>query len=163
MGLIKAAFGAMNSTFADQWKEFFYCEALPADVLVRRGEKQIGKRSSNKKGNDNVISNGSGIAVADGQCMIIVEQGKVVEICAEPGEYTYDTSSEPSVFTGKFGKGLKDMFKTMGKRFTYGGDAAKDQRVYYFNTKEIMGNRFGTPSPIMFDVVNKQKIGRAHV
>ena len=156
MGLIKAAFGAMNSTFADQWKEFFYCEALPADVLVRRGEKQIGKRSSNKKGNDNVISNGSGIAVADGQCMIIVEQGKVVEICAEPGEYTYDTSSEPSVFTGKFGKGLKDMFKTMGKRFTYGGDAAKDQRVYYFNTKEIMGNRFGTPSPIMFDVVNKQ-------
>ncbi|MBE6672737.1 MAG: SPFH domain-containing protein [Ruminococcaceae bacterium] len=156
MGLIKAAFGAMNSTFADQWKEFFYCEALPADVLVRRGEKQIGKRSSNKKGNDNVISNGSGIAVADGQCMIIVEQGKVVELCAEPGEYTYDTSTEPSVFTGKFGKGLKDMFKTMGKRFTYGGDAGKDQRVYYFNTKEIMGNRFGTPSPIMFDVVNKQ-------
>ena len=91
MGLIKAAFGAMNSTFADQWKEFFYCDALPADVLVRRGQKQIGKRSSNKKGNDNIISNGSGIAVADGQCMIIVEQGKVVEVCAEPGEYTYDT------------------------------------------------------------------------
>ena len=155
MGLIKAAFGAMNGTFADQWKDFFYCEALPADVLVRRGQKQIGKRSSNKKGNDNIISNGSGVAVADGQCMIIVEQGKVVELCAEPGEYTYDTSSEPSVFTGEFGKGLKDAFSTMGKRFTYGGDTGKDQRVYYFNTKEIMGNRFGTPSPIMFDVVLK--------
>ncbi len=156
MGLIKAAFGAINGTFADQWKEFFYCDALPTDVLVRRGQKQIGKRSSNKKGNDNIISNGSGIAVADGQCMIIVEQGKIVEVCAEPGEYTYDASSEPSVFTGKFGKGLKDAFATMGKRFTYGGDTGKDQRVYYFNTKEIMGNRFGTPSPIMFDVVNRE-------
>ena len=156
MGLIKAGIGALGSTLADQWKEFFYCDSLPDDVLVRKGQKRISGRSSNTKGNDNIISNGSGIAVADGQCMIIVEQGKVVEVCAEPGEYTYDTSTEPSIFAGKFGKSLLDTFKTIGKRFTYGGDTGKDQRVYYFNTKEIMGNKFGTPSPIIFEVMNKR-------
>ena len=154
MGLIKAFFGAAGGTFADQWKEFFYCDAIEADVLVKRGQKKTGKRSSNKKGNDNVISNGSGIAVADGQCMIIVDQGKVVEFCAEPGEYTYDTSSEPSIFTGSLGKGILDTFKTIGKRFTYGGDTGKDQRIYYFNTKEILDNKFGTPTPILFRVVD---------
>lgn len=158
MGLIKAFFGAANGTFADQWKEFFYCDSLKADVLVARGQKQVGKRSSNKKGNDNIISNGSGIAVADGQCMIIVDQGKVVELCAEPGEYTYDTSSEPSIFSGSLGKGIADTFKTIGKRFTYGGDTGKDQRVYYFNTKEILENKFGTPTPILFRVLD-QNIG----
>lgn len=156
MGLIKAGLGALGGVLADQWKEFFYCDALPQDVLMRKGQKRISGRSSNTKGSDNVISNGSGIAVADGQCMIIVEQGKVVEVCAEPGEYTYDTSTEPSIFSGKFGSSLLDTFKTIGKRFTYGGDTAKDQRVYYFNTKEITNNKFGTPSPIMFRVVNKE-------
>ena len=156
MGLIKAGFGALGSTLADQWKEFFYCDALDMNTLVVKGQKRISGRSSNTKGSDNVISNGSGIAVADGQCMMIVEQGKVVEICAEPGEYTYDTSTEPSVFAGKFGESLKESFKTLGKRFTYGGDTGKDQRVYYFNTKEIMDNKFGTPSPIIFEVVNKR-------
>ena len=155
MGLIKAGFGALGGTLADQWKEFFYCDALPSDVLVRRGQKQVNGRSSNTKGHDNVISNGSGIAVADGQCMIIVEQGKIVEVCAEPGEFTYDTSSEPSIFTGNLGENIKETFKLIGKRFTYGGDTGKDQRIYYFNTKEIMDNKFGTPSPIMFDVVNR--------
>ena len=155
MGLIKAGIGALGGVLADQWKEFFYCDALPADVLVRRGQKQVSGRSSNTKGHDNVISNGSGIAVADGQCMIIVEQGKIVEVCAEPGEFTYDTSTEPSIFTGKLGDSIKETFKLIGKRFTYGGDTGKDQRIYYFNTKEIVGNKFGTPSPIMFDVVNK--------
>ncbi len=156
MGLIKAGIGAAGGTFADQWKEFFYCDALENDVLMRRGQKQTGKRSSNTKGEDNIISNGSGIAVADGQCMMIVEQGKIVEFCAEPGEFTYDTSTEPSIFTGKLGEGIKNTFKTIGKRFTYGGDTGKDQRVYYFNTKEIIGNKFGTPNPIMFEVVNKR-------
>ena len=156
MGLIKAGFGALGSTLADQWKEFFYCDALDMNTLVVKGQKRISGRSSNTKGRDNVISNGSGIAVADGQCMMIVEQGKVVEICAEPGEYTYDTSTEPSIFAGKFGESLKESFKTLGKRFTYGGDTGKDQRVYYFNTKEIMDNKFGTPSPIIFEVVNKR-------
>ncbi len=156
MGLIKALIGATGGVLADQWKEYFYCDSLPGDVLMRRGQKQIGKRSSNTKGNDNIISNGSGIAVADGQCMIIVEQGKVVEVCAEPGEYTYDNSSEPSIFAGSFGESLVQTFKSIGKRFTYGGDTGKDQRVYYFNTKEILGNKFGTPNPIIFEVVNRR-------
>ena len=156
MGLIKAAAGALGGVLADQWKEFFYCDALPNDVLMRKGQKQISGRSSNTKGNDNIISNGSGIAVADGQCMIIVEKGRIVEVCAEPGEFTYNNSTEPSIFSGKFGDSLKDSFKTFGKRFTYGGDTAKDQRVYYFNTKEILDNKFGTANPIIFEVVNKR-------
>ncbi len=155
MGLIKAALGAAGSTLADQWKEFFYCESLPKEVMMVKGEKVIGKRSSNKKGSDNIISNGSGIAIADGQCMIIVEQGKVVDVCAEPGEYTYDTSTEPSIFAGPLGEGIKNTFKTMGKRFTYGGDTGKDQRVYYFNTKELVDNKFGTPNPIPFRVADR--------
>ena len=161
MGLIKAGLGALGGTLADQWKEFFYCDSLPADVLMRKGEKRVSGRSSNTKGSDNVISNGSGIAVADGQAMIIVEQGKVVEFCAEPGEFTYDTSTEPSIFTGKLGTSILDTFKTIGKRFTYGGDTGKDQRVYYFNTKEITGNKFGTASPIPFRVVINEQMGLA--
>lgn len=156
MGLIKAGLGAAGGTLADQWKEFFYCDALDKDVLVKRGQKRISGRSSNTKGNDNVISDGSGIAVANGQCMIIVEQGKIVEFCAEPGEYTYNNSLEPTVFSGDLGESVKETFKTMARRFTFGGDTARDQRVYYFNTKEIMDNKFGTPNPLMFDVVNKE-------
>ncbi len=156
MGLIKALGTSISTTFADQWKEFFYCDSLPNNVLMRKGEKRVSSRSSNKKGSDNIISNGSGIAVADGQCMIIVEQGKVVEFCAEPGEFTYDSSTEPSLFAGSLGKSIIDTFKLIGKRFTYGGDTGKDQRVYYFNTKEILSNKFGTPSPIIFEVVNKR-------
>lgn len=156
MGLIKAAIGAVGGTMADQWKEFFYCEALPKEVLVRRGQKQTGRRSSNNRGNDNIITNGSGIAVADGQCMIIVEQGRIVEVCAEPGEYTYDTSTEPSIFAGSLGEGIRNTFHTIGKRFAYGGDTGKDQRVYYFNTKELIDNKFGTPSPIPFRVVDSR-------
>ena len=135
MGLIKAAMGAAGGVMADQWKEFFYCESIPKEVLVTKGQKRITGRSSNTKGNDNIISNGSGIAVADGQCMIIVDQGKIVEVCAEPGEYTFDTSSEPSIFSGKFGESLKESFKTLWKRFTYGGDTGKDQRDYYFKVR----------------------------
>lgn len=158
MGLIKAGIGALGGTLADQWKEFFYCEAMPKDVLVSKGVKRITSRSSNTKGNDNIISNGSGIAVADGQCMIIVEQGKVVEVCAEPGQFTYDSSTEPSIFAGSLGNSIKETFRTIGKRFAYGGDTGKDQRVYYFNTKELIDNKFGTPNPIPFRVVDT-KIG----
>ena len=154
MGLIQAGSGAVGGVLADQWKEFFYCDAINADTLVVKGQKRISSRSSNTKGNDNIISNGSLIAVADGQCMIIVEQGKIVEVCAEPGEFTYDTSTEPSIFTGKLGDSLKETFKLIGKRFTFGGDTGKDQRVYYFNTKEIMDNKFGTATPIPFRVVD---------
>ena len=158
MGLIKAVTGAVGGTMADQWKEFFYCEAMDKNVMVRKGQKQTSSRSSNKKGNDNIITNGSGIAVADGQCMIIVEQGKVVEICAESGQFTYDTSTEPSIFSGNLGDSISKTFETIGKRFTFGGDTGKDQRVYYFNTKELIDNKFGTPNPIPFRVVDS-KIG----
>ena len=156
MGLIKAITGAAGGALADQWKEFFYCESMPNDILMVKGQKVIENRSSNTKASDNIISNGSGIAVADGQCMIIVEQGKIVEVCAEPGEFTYDSSTEPSIFAGKLGESILDTFKTIGKRFTYGGDTGKDQRVYYFNTKEIVDNKFGTPTPISFRVVDSR-------
>ena len=155
MGLMKAGKGAFGGNLADQWREYFYCEALEKHVLMRKGQKRISGRSSNTKGNDNIISNGSVIAVADGQCMIIVEQGKVVEFSAEPGEFVYDTSTEPSLFYGKLGESLKETFRVVGKRFTFGGDTAKDQRVYYFNTKELMDNKFGTPNPIPFRVVDR--------
>ena len=158
MGLIKAGVGALGGTMADQWKEFFYCEAIEKEVIVTKGQKRTSSRSSNTKGNDNIISNGSGIAVADGQCMVIVEQGRIVDVCAEPGEYTYDKSTEPSLFTGKLSTSIKETFKTIGKRFTFGGDTAKDQRVYYFNTKELVDNKFGTQNPIPFRVVDS-KIG----
>lgn len=155
MGLIKAGLGTVQGVLADQWKEFFYCDSLGKDQLVVRGQKRIGNRSSNTKGNDNIISNGSGIAVADGQCMMIIDQGKIVEVCAEPGEFTYDSSSEPSIFAGGLDSSIVETFKQVGRRFTYGGDTAKEQRVYYFNTKELMDNKFGTPNPIPFRVVDK--------
>lgn len=159
MGLIKAGLGALGGTLADQWKEFFYCEALDSETLMVKGQKRTSGRSSNTKGEDNIISNGSGIAVADGQAMVIVEQGKIVEFCAEPGEFTYDTSTEPSIFCGNLGDSIKETFKTVGKRFTYGGDTGKDQRIYYFNTKEIDGNKFGTKTPIPFRVVVNEALG----
>ena len=156
MGLIKAALGSVGGVLADQWKEFFYCESIPANVLVTKGQKRTGNRSSNTKGSENIISNGSVIAIADGQAMIIVEQGKVVDICAEPGEYTYDMSSEPSIFAGDLGESIKQSFATIGKRFTFGGDTGKDQRIYYFNTKELIGNKYGTPSSVPFRVVDER-------
>ena len=158
MGLIKAGLGALKGTLADQWKEYFYCEAMDKDTMVVKGRKRTGARSSNTKGSDNIISNGSVIAVADGQCMMIVEQGQIVEVCAEPGEFTYDTSTEPSIFSGSLGDSILETFKTVGKRFAFGGDTGKDQRVYYFNTKELIDNKFGTPNPIPFRVVDS-KIG----
>ncbi len=155
MGLIKAITGAVGSVMADQWKEFFVCDAMPDDVLMVKGRKRTSGRSSNTKGSDNIITNGSGIAVADGQCVIIVDQGKVVEICALPGEYTYDMSTEPSLFSGNLGTSILETFKAIGKRISYGGDTGKDQRVYYFNTKEIKNNLFGTPRPMPFRIVDR--------
>ena len=154
MGLIKALKGAAGGILADQWKEYFRCDALPGDVLVRKGKKQVGGRSSNTKATDNIITSGSVIAVADGQCMMIVDQGKIVEFAAEPGEYKYDASTEPTVFCGDLGEGIMQSFEQLAKRFTFGGEPAKDQRIYYINTKEIMGNKYGTPSPVPFRVVD---------
>lgn len=156
MGLIKAAAGAAGGVLADQWKEFFLCEALPANVLAVKGQKKTTRRSSNTHGDENIITTGSRIAVADGQCMLIVEQGKVVEVCAEPGEYTYDASTEPSIFAGNLGESIGQVFRNIGKRFTFGGEAPKDQRIYYFNTKELTGNKYGTASPVPFRVLDER-------
>ena len=159
MGLIKAIGGAINGVMADQWKEYFYCDSLETNVLVKKGQHRTsGKFGSANKGNDNIISNGSVIAVNEGQCMIIVDQGKVAEICAEAGEFLYDTSTEPSLLYGNLGENIKQTFSQIGRRFTFGGDVAKDQRVYFFNTKEIMGNKYGTAQPVPFRVVD-QNIG----
>lgn len=158
MGLIKAIGGAIGGVMADQWREYFYCEALPADVLVTKGVKRTNARSSNTRASENIITNGSEVAVNEGQFMMIVDQGKVVEFCAEPGEFLYDASTEPSMLYGGFGKGLMDSFKLVGKRFTFGADTGKDQRVYYVNTKEIIGNKYGTATPVPFRVVD-QNIG----
>lgn len=144
---------AISSTLSDQWKEYFYCDAMPDDLLMVKAKKRTSSRSSNK-GNDEIITNGSVFAVADGQCAIIVDQGKIVEICAIPGEYTYDMSTEPSVFSGNLGSSIIDTFKTIGKRFTFGGDTPTIQRLYYINTKPIKNNLFGTRSPIMFRIVD---------
>jgi len=156
MGLIKAALGAAGGVLADQWKEYFYCDSLPSTVLMVKGQKRTSGRSSNTKGSDNIISNGSVIAINEGQCMMIVEQGKVVDVCAEPGEYTYDMSTEPSIFAGELGESIKAAFQQVGKRFTFGGEAPKDQRIYFFNTKEIIGMKYGTPSPVPFRVVDER-------
>lgn len=155
MGLLKAGVGALTGVLEDQWREYFYCEALSSDVLVTKGVKRTSKRGSNK-GNDNIISNGSIIAINEGQCMMIVEQGKVVEFSSEAGEYVYDTSTEPSIMYGSdLSHGIMETFKQIGKRFTFGGEPAKDQRVYYFNKKEIVGNKYGTPAPIPFRVIDR--------
>ena len=155
MGLIKAGIGALGGTLADQWKEFFYCDAMTADTLVIKGLKKTDSRSSNTKASENVISNGSGVVVADGQCAIIVEQGKVIEVVSEPGNFVYDTSIEPTIFAGNLGENVIKVFREMVTRFTYGGGAAKDQRIYYVNTKEIIDNKYGTPSPIPFRLVDR--------
>lgn len=158
MGLIKAAIQAAASVMADQWEEYFYCDSISPDVLAVKGQKKTSKKGSNKKGTDNIISNGSVIAVNEGQCMLIVDQGKVADVCAVPGEYIYDMSTEPSIFFGDLGENIKKSFETFGTRFAFGGQAAKDQRVYYFNTKEIVGNKYGTANPVPFRVVD-QNIG----
>ena len=154
MGLIKAAKESVSSMLADQWREYFYCDSLSNDILAAKGRKrQSGGRNSNK-GGDNIISNGSIVAVNEGQCMIIVEQGSIVEFCAEAGEFVYDNSTEPSLFGGDLGESIMNTFKSIGKRFTFGGDAGKDQRVYFFNTKEIMDNLYGTATPIPFRYID---------
>ena len=155
MGLLQAEIGALSGVLADQWREYFYCEGMPENVLAVKGVKRTSGRSSNYKGEDNIISNGSIIAVNEGQCMMIVEQGAIVEFCAEPGEFVWDSSTEPSIFYGGLGNGIKATWEQLKKRFTLGGDTGKDQRVYYFNTKELIGNKYGTANPVPFRVVDR--------
>ena len=145
MGLIKALISSTSSALGDQFKEFVTCPEIEKNVLVQRGYVSHG--DGNKNPSEGVISNGSGIVVPSGMAMMIIDNGKIVEFTAEAGTYTYDTSSESSIFTGGLGKGIIDTFKTIGKRFTYGGSEARDQRVYYVNLLTITGNKFGSPQP----------------
>ena len=154
MGLIRAAKGAAGGVFGDQWKEYFYCGSMSSDTLVSKSRKKTSRRSSNRHGSENIISNGSVIAVNDGQCMIIVEQGKVVDVCAEPGEYVYDSFTEPSLFCSDLEDGIVQVFDQIGKRFGFGGETPEDQRVYFINTKELTGNKYGTPGPVPFRVID---------
>ena len=156
MGLMKALTGAAGGILGEQWKEYFYCDALDEDVLVKKGQKKVSGRYSNTKGSDNIITSGSVIAVNEGQCMLIVEQGKVVDICAEAGEYKYDASTEPSILNGNLGEDISAVFENLGKRFTFGGQAPNDQRIYYVNTKELIGNKYGTANPVPFRVVDER-------
>ena len=145
MGLIKAITSSVSQTLGDQFKEFVTCPSIDSNVLIQRGIVNHGK--GNKNPSEGVISNGSAIVVPEGMAMMIIDNGEIKEFTATPGTFTYDTSSEPSIFTGKLGEGIKNTFKTIGKRFTYGGMPARDQRVYYVNLLVITGNKFGSPQP----------------
>ena len=135
MGLIKAAVGAVGGTLHDQWKEAIRCEDLGNDILMMKKTTETG-----------VITNKSTIIVGPGQCAVIYDNGKILDATAEEGFYTFDTSSSPSFFAGQFGA----VFKEMWERFTYNGATAKQQAVFFFNTKEITQNKFGTPAPIPY-------------
>ncbi|MEG1526714.1 MAG: SPFH domain-containing protein [Erysipelotrichaceae bacterium] len=148
MGLIRATLKSANSTLADQWVEYFYCDALSNNILIKKGQHQVTSKG-NSKASDNIITNGCGIAINEGQAMLIVEDGKIVDFSVEPGRFTWSSSSEPSLFDNGW-KGLKDSFKTFGKRFQQGGETGKDQRVYYVNLKEIFDNKFGSATPMPY-------------
>ncbi len=145
MGLLKSIISSTSSAFGDQLKEFVTCPEMTKETLLVRGIVNHGK--GNKNPSEGVISNGSGIVVPEGTAMMIIENGEIREFSAEPGTYTWNTSTESSVFTGGFWKGIGETFKTIGKRFTYGGEPAKDQRVYYVNMLVLAGNKFGSPQP----------------
>ena len=154
MGILKVGVGAAQGVLADSWREYFYCDAMDVDVLAKKGEQRQSKRGFNTKKSENIISNGSIIVINEGQCMMIVEQGKVVEVCAEAGEFLYDSATEPSLFYGDLKESIRESFRQFGKRVGFGGDTAGDQRIYYFNTKEILGNKYGTSNPVPFRVVD---------
>ncbi|MBR5289074.1 MAG: SPFH domain-containing protein [Clostridia bacterium] len=155
MGLIAAAVNAVTGTIESQFKEYFYCDAMPESVLATKAMKRTKSVLGFKVTDENVISQGSVVAVADGQCMMIVDQGKIIDFCAEPGEYIFDANGQPTILYGEFGVGkLKELLKEAFDRFSFGGQLGKDQRVYYFNTKEIIGNKYGTPGAVPFRVVD---------
>ncbi len=155
MGLIKALKTSANTVLGDQWKDYYICDSMPSDILIKKANHHVSNGSSNTNGAENIITQDSVIIVNEGQCMLLVDQGKVVEVCAEAGEFIYDGSTEPSVFAGGLGDGILDSFKKLGSRTTFGGETGHDQRIYYVNTKELPANKFGTANPIPFRVVDK--------
>lgn len=145
MGLIKALTSSTSSALGDQFKEYVTCPTIEKNVLIQRGYVQHGK--GNRNPSEGIISNGSTIVVPQGMAMMIIDNGAITEFSSTPGTFTYDSSSEPSIFTDGLGKGIVETIKTIGKRITYGGQTAKDQRVYYVNLLAITGNKFGSPQP----------------
>ena len=145
MGLIRASVGAVSNVVGDQFKEFVTCPAIDRTTLIARGVVNHG--DGNKNFTEGVITNGSKIVVPQGYAMMIIDNGAIKEFSAEPGEFIWDTSSEPSVFEGGFFKGIAESIKRIGNRITYGGQAAKDQRVYYISLLTMTENKFGSPNP----------------
>ena len=145
MGLIKALTSSTGSVMGDQFKEFVTCPTVESNVLMARGVVQHG--DGNKKPSDGVITNGSKINIPQGWAMMLVDNGKIVEFSSEPGEFIYDSGTEPTIFYGGLGKGIVDSIKTLGSRITYGGQTARDQRVYYVNLLTVTGNKFGSAQP----------------
>lgn len=135
MGLIKSSISAIGGTLHDQWKEVISCDNMNNDILMKKVMTDSG-----------VITKNSLIRVMPGQCAVIMQNGKVIDATADEGDYIFDESASPSFFAGDFG----DVFKEMWERFKYEGGSPNNQCVFYFNTKEIMDNKFGTASPIPF-------------
>ena len=156
MGLIKAAQAATGTVMAISGRNSSIVILLITIHRFVRGKKRTGSRSSNTNGNDNIISNGSGIAVADGQCMLIVVRKNYWKFVRSRASIHMILLPNQVFFAGNLSDSIKNTFLTIGKRFSYGGDTGKDQRVYYINTKEITDNKFGTANPVWFRVVDKR-------
>jgi hypothetical protein len=154
MGLISAITGAAGGVLADSWRDYFYQDSIDDSVLVIKGKKRVDQRGSNNKGTNNVITDGSIIDVADGQCMIVVENGAIKDVCAEPGKFVYSNTAEPTIFAGNLKTTIKRSWEQFKNRLTFGGGATGDTRIYYVNTKEIRGNKYGTAAPIPYRVVD---------
>lgn len=150
MGFIKAIAGTVSGGLANQWKEFYTCNSLPVQVLMKRADHMKSGRSSNTKNDTDDITRGSAVIVNEGQCAIFVSQGKILDVAAEPGAYTWDDDTSPSFFSGHF----SDVIRQGWNRFTYGGQNPVQQRIYYVNMKELIGCRFGTPTPVPFRILD---------
>ncbi len=145
MGLIKALTSSTSSALGDQFKEFVTCPTVEPNVIIARGVVQHG--DGNKNPSEGVITNGSKITIPQGWAMMLVDNGKIAEFTSEPGEFIYDSGVEPTIFYGGLGKGIVDTIKTLGSRITYGGQTARDQRVYYVNLLTRTDNKFGSAQP----------------
>lgn len=162
MGIIKAFFNAMGGNLADQWQEVLEADNMSDTTVFTKGVKvrKNDRRNNNKKGTDDVISNGSIIHVYPGQFMILVEGGKIIDFTAEEGYYKVDNSAAPSLFAGQFGKSLVDAFA----RIKFGGVPSYAQKAYFINLQEIKGIRFGTRTPVNYfdSFYNSELFLRAH-
>ena len=150
MGLIQAFKGSISGELANQWKECFVCDSMSNDVLLKRATHKVTGRGSNTKGDQDVITKESVVIVNEGQCALLVDSGRIIDVAAEAGAYSWDENGSASVFAGNFAA----VFKEFGRRFAFGGEKPVQQRVYFINTKDIIGLKFGTPTPIPFRILD---------